>query len=77
MRMELHRILGFACLSSASFEPSGTGYVEYVRIPPRNEGEGFMRKLLVLLAALIGTLAIAVTPGSAVTGDFVKDFEHP
>jgi len=36
-----------------------------------------MRKLLVLVAALVGTLAIAVSPGSAVTGNFVKDFEHP
>lgn len=36
-----------------------------------------MRKLFVLVAALVGTLAIAVTPGSAVTGHFVKDFEHP
>src|ERR671911_899947 len=40
-------------------------------------GEGFMRKLLLLVAALVGTLAIAVVPGSAVTGNFVKDFEHP
>src|SRR5918994_2412176 len=36
-----------------------------------------MRKLFVLVAALVTTLAIAVTPGSAVTGNFVKDFEHP
>src|SRR5215207_8213923 len=36
-----------------------------------------MRKLFVLVAALVGTMAIAVTPGSAVTGNFVKDFEHP
>src|SRR5215204_5401503 len=36
-----------------------------------------MRKLLVLVAALVGTLAIAVVPGSAVTGNFVEDFEHP
>src|SRR4029434_4292959 len=35
-----------------------------------------MRKLIVLVAALIGTLAIAVTPASSVTGNFVKDFEH-
>src|SRR5215203_3972204 len=40
-------------------------------------GEGSMRKLFVLVAALVGTLAIAVTPASAVTGNFVKDFEHP
>jgi Trypsin len=36
-----------------------------------------MRRLFVLVAALIGTLAIAVAPGSAVTGNFVDDFEHP
>ena len=36
-----------------------------------------MRKLLVLVAACVGTLAIAVTPGSAITGDFVQDFDHP
>ena len=36
-----------------------------------------MRRLFVLVAALVTTLAIAVTPGSAVTGNFVKDFEHP
>jgi secreted trypsin-like serine protease len=36
-----------------------------------------MRKLFVLVAALVSTLAIAVTPASAVTGNFVKDFEHP
>ncbi|HEX2462555.1 MAG TPA: trypsin-like serine protease, partial [Vicinamibacterales bacterium] len=36
-----------------------------------------MRKLFVLVAALVSTLAIAVAPGSAVTGNFVKDFEHP
>jgi hypothetical protein len=41
------------------------------------KGENFMRKLLVLVAALIGTLAIAVAPGSAITGDWVEDFEHP
>ena len=36
-----------------------------------------MRKLLVLMAALVGALAIAVAPGSAITGDWVEDFEHP
>src|SRR5918994_2569498 len=36
-----------------------------------------MRKLFVLVAALVTTLALAVTPGSAVTGNFVKDLEHP
>jgi hypothetical protein len=39
--------------------------------------EGFMRNLLTLVAALAGTLAIAVAPGSAVTGNFVADNEHP
>jgi len=36
-----------------------------------------MRKLFVLMAALIGTLAIAVAPGGAITGDWVEDNEHP
>jgi hypothetical protein len=36
-----------------------------------------MGKLFVLVAALVGTLAIAVAPGSAITGNFVEDFEHP
>jgi hypothetical protein len=36
-----------------------------------------MRRLSLLVAALVGTLAIAVTPASAVTGNFIKDFEHP
>jgi secreted trypsin-like serine protease len=36
-----------------------------------------MRKLLALVAALVGALAIAVAPGSAITGNFVEDFEHP
>jgi secreted trypsin-like serine protease len=36
-----------------------------------------MRKLLVLIAALVGSLAVAVAPGSAITGDWVEDFEHP
>jgi hypothetical protein len=36
-----------------------------------------MRKLAVLVAALVGSLAIAVTPGSAITGDYVQDFQHP
>ena len=34
-------------------------------------------ELFVLVAALVGTLAIAVAPGSAITGDYVKDTEHP
>src|SRR5918995_2403388 len=41
------------------------------------ERRGSMRKLLMLVAALLGTLAIAVAPGSAVTGNFVADNEHP
>ena len=36
-----------------------------------------MRKLLTLVAALVGTLAIVVAPGGAVTGNFVADNEHP
>lgn len=36
-----------------------------------------MRKLLVLMAALVGTLAIAIAPASAITGDWVEDFDHP
>ena len=36
-----------------------------------------MRKLLMLVVALVGTLAIAVAPASAITGDFVEDNEHP
>jgi hypothetical protein len=36
-----------------------------------------MRRLLAVGAALVGAMAIAVTPGSAITGNFVKDFEHP
>jgi trypsin len=36
-----------------------------------------MRRLLALVAALVGAMAIAVTPGSAITGNFARDFEHP
>src|SRR5215211_2124314 len=36
-----------------------------------------MRKLLVLVAALVGTLALEVMPAGAITGNFVQDFEHP
>ena len=36
-----------------------------------------MRKLLMLVVALVGTLAISVGPAGAVTGDFVEDNEHP
>jgi hypothetical protein len=35
-----------------------------------------MRKLLVLLATLVGALAIAA-PGGAITGDYVEDYQHP
>ena len=36
-----------------------------------------MRRLLVFMAALVGTLSIAVAPGGAITGDWVEDNEHP
>ena len=36
-----------------------------------------MRKLLALVAALIGAFAVSATPAAAVTGNFVEDFEHP
>jgi len=35
-----------------------------------------MRKLVVLLAVVLGVLATAV-PAWAITGSYVKDFEHP
>lgn len=35
-----------------------------------------MRKLVVLLAVVLGMLATAL-PAGAITGDFVEDFEHP
>ncbi|HEX5848109.1 MAG TPA: hypothetical protein VFY59_02855, partial [Rubrobacter sp.] len=35
-----------------------------------------MRKLVVLLAVVLGVLATAV-PAWAITGNYVKDFEHP
>lgn len=35
-----------------------------------------MRKLVVLLAVVLGMLAIAM-PAGAITGDYVEDFEHP
>ena len=35
-----------------------------------------MRKLVVLLAVVLGMLATAV-PASAITGNYVEDFEHP
>ena len=36
-----------------------------------------LRKLLVFMVALVGTLCIAVAPGGAITGDFVEDNDHP
>jgi hypothetical protein len=36
-----------------------------------------MRKLIVLLALLVGMLATSVLPAGAITGDYQKDFEHP
>ena len=42
-----------------------------------NQRGSFMRKLSMLVAALVGTLAIAVAPAGAITGDFVEDTEHP
>jgi secreted trypsin-like serine protease len=36
-----------------------------------------MGKLFMLVAALVGTFAIAAAPASAITGDFVEDNEHP
>ena len=36
-----------------------------------------MRKLITLVAALVGALTISAAPAGAVTGNFVEDFEHP
>jgi len=36
-----------------------------------------MRKVVVSMATLLTALAIGITPGSAVTGNVVDDFEHP
>ena len=36
-----------------------------------------MRKVFVLVAALVTTLALSAAPARAVTGNFVEDFEHP
>ena len=36
-----------------------------------------MRKLVVLLAVVLGMLATAVVPAGAITGNYVEDFEHP
>ena len=36
-----------------------------------------MRKLIVFLALLVGVLATSALPAGAITGDYVKDTEHP
>ena len=36
-----------------------------------------MRRLFALVAALVGTLAIAASPANAISGDYVQDNEHP
>jgi secreted trypsin-like serine protease len=36
-----------------------------------------MRTLFAIMAALVGALAVAVAPGSAITGDWVEDNQHP
>lgn len=36
-----------------------------------------MRKRLMIVAPFMVTLALAATPAAAITGEFVKDFEHP
>lgn len=36
-----------------------------------------MRKLLVLLALVLGMLATTALPAGAITGNYVEDFEHP
>jgi hypothetical protein len=36
-----------------------------------------MRKLIVLLAVVLGMLATSALPAGAITGNYVKDFEHP
>jgi Trypsin len=36
-----------------------------------------MRKLVVLLAVLLGMLATTALPAGAITGNYVEDFEHP
>jgi hypothetical protein len=38
---------------------------------------GTMRKLVVLLALVVGMLAATVLPAGAITGDSQQDFEHP
>lgn len=36
-----------------------------------------MRKLIVLLAVVLGMLATSALPAGAITGNYVEDFEHP
>jgi len=36
-----------------------------------------MRKILVLLVGLLMAMTVSATPAAAITGNFVKDFEHP
>jgi hypothetical protein len=36
-----------------------------------------MRKLVVLIALVVGILATTAVPAGAITGDYQKDFEHP
>jgi hypothetical protein len=38
---------------------------------------GSKRKLVVLLAFVVGMLATTALPAGAITGDYVEDFEHP
>jgi len=36
-----------------------------------------MRKILVLLVGLLMAMTVSASPAAAITGNFVKDFEHP
>ena len=36
-----------------------------------------MRKTLLALTALLGLLIASASPAAAITGNYVKDFEHP
>ena len=36
-----------------------------------------MRKTLLALTALLGLLVASASPAAAITGNYVKDFEHP
>jgi hypothetical protein len=35
------------------------------------------RKLILAVFSVLVVLAIAVSPAAAITGDWVKDFQHP